>query len=73
MQSMHVLTQGVVSPDEIHTVPNLSSALIKGLCSPNVYKQAKCFEVKSSQILRTQVYRNMSRIKGSYKAVKIST
>ena len=71
MKSMHVLIQVLVSPDEIHIVPNLSSALIKGLCSPNVYKQAKCFEVKSSQILSTQVYPNMNLTTGSYKAVKI--
>ena len=71
MQSIQVLTQCVISPDEIHTVSNLSSALIKVLCSPNVYKQAKCFEVKCSQILSTQVYPNMNCIIGSYKAVKI--
>ena len=60
-----------LAPDDIHTVPNLSSALIKGPCSPSVYKKAKHFEVKPSQILSTQVYPNMNRITGSYKAVKI--
>ena len=60
-----------LASDDFHNVSNLSTALIKELCSTNVYKKAKCFEVKSSQILSTQVDPNMNCITGSYKAVKI--
>ena len=69
MRSMRVLTPsggGVYTYDV-----NVVSALIKDLSSPNVYTKAKCFEVKSSLILCTQVYPNMNQITGSYKAVKI--
>ena len=49
----------------------LTPALIKKLCSDNVFKKAKRFEVKVSTILSTQVFTNDNMITGSYREVKI--
>ena len=61
----------ILEPDELHHVPGLSSNDIKTLCSSNVYKKAKRFEVKKSDILTTQVDLLNNTISGCYKAVKI--
>ena len=61
----------ILAPDELKPVPGLTSTVIKSLCSSNVFKKAKRFEVKKSIILTTQVYPLENQITGSYKAVKI--
>ena len=60
-----------LAPDALHPVFGLSSAFIKTLCSTSVYKKAKRFEVKTSNLLCTQVDLQKNLITGSYKAVKI--
>ena len=61
----------ILSPDILMPVNGLSHGLIKTLCSVNVFKKARRFEVKKSTILSTQVFPNENKINGSYKAVKI--
>ena len=57
--------------DALHHVLGLSSVFIKTLCSTNVFKKAKRFEVKTSNILCTQVDLQKNLITGSYEAAKI--
>ena len=61
----------LLSPDILMPVNGLTPALIKKLCSDNVFKKAKRFEVKVSTILSTQVFPNDNMNTGSYRAVKI--
>ena len=60
-----------LGPDALQPIPGLFSNDIKTLCSLNVYKKAKRFEVKNSEILSTQVHLLHNTITGCYKAVKI--
>ena len=61
----------LLAPDHLLHIHDLTTVLVKTLCSANVFKKAKRFEVQASEILSTQVYLSHNMITGSYKAVKI--
>ena len=57
--------------DDFEEVAGLTTGIIKSLCSINVYKKAKKFEVKKSELISTRVNSSYNQITGSFKSVKI--
>ena len=57
--------------DHMELIDGLSLCLIKELTSSSIFRKAKRFEVKTSTIFSTQVFRELNSINGSYRAVKI--
>ena len=57
--------------DDVDTIEGIDLCEIKKLCSVSIFRKAKRYEVKNSQIIRTQTSSKRNCIVGQYRAARI--
>ena len=61
----------LLAQDKFETIPGLTGAKVKDLCTVSVFKKSNRFKVINSPLISTQVFRARNLIEGEFRGAKI--